>query len=88
MHECCNVDVSAMGRSLVRRSPTERGVSRVRARNLKSEEAYAHKGRRVMEEEKKKLLVKAWKGTVLSQPLRGNTARRNYCITEGTVGPA
>jgi len=27
VHECCKADVTATGRSLVRRSPTERGVS-------------------------------------------------------------
>jgi hypothetical protein len=35
---CCQVEVSATGRSPVQRTPTECGVSSVRSRNLNDEE--------------------------------------------------
>ena len=36
---CCQVDVSATGRSPVQRSPTDRGVSCISSRDLKKEDA-------------------------------------------------
>ena len=38
---CCQVEVSATGRSLVQRSPTDCGVSECDLENLKNEEAIA-----------------------------------------------
>jgi hypothetical protein len=42
-----NVYVCATGRSLVRRSPTERGVSECDLETSRSVDAYAHEGSRV-----------------------------------------
>jgi len=41
---CCQVEISATGRSLVQRSPTECGVSEVWSRNLNNEASYTREG--------------------------------------------
>jgi hypothetical protein len=49
---CCQVEVSALGRSLVLRSPTECGCGCLQSRNFDSKEFWDHKGFRAMETEK------------------------------------